>query len=57
VLDEKRPRAAVETLNADLQSSSSGAINMPGYPPNGFLTYWTIVHSVMRWSTTTRLVE
>jgi hypothetical protein len=42
VLDEKRPQAAAQSLLSNLQTSPSGAISMPGYPPNGFLTYWTV---------------
>jgi hypothetical protein len=42
VLDKERPRAAVSSLGNDLKVSRSGAISMSGYPPNGFLTYWTV---------------
>jgi hypothetical protein len=42
ILDEERARKAVTVLSSDLRDSPSGAISMPDYPPNGFLTYWTI---------------
>jgi hypothetical protein len=42
VLNEGRPKAAVDRLKAALADSKSGAIASPKYPPSGYLTYWTV---------------
>jgi hypothetical protein len=43
VLNERRPKAAVERLMAALGDSKSGGIaSSQSYPPSGYLTYWTV---------------
>jgi hypothetical protein len=42
VLNEPRPKAAVQSLMAKLQDAPSGAIAFGDYPPSGYLTYWTV---------------